>query len=71
MLNLTNLHRIDDILLYEASRMYWIAQDDTGYSVTVEDIDESGDAYTVETYAASSLSTAVAIIERLEAGEAE
>lgn len=71
MLNLTNIHRLDDVLLYESSRMYWITQDDTGYAVTVEDLDEDGEAYTVETYAASSLSTAIAIIERLEAGEAE
>ena len=71
MLNLTNIHRLDDVILYEADQMYWIAQDDTGYAVTVEDLNADGEAYTVATYAASSLSTAVAIIERLEAGEAE
>ena len=71
MLNLTNIHCLNDVLLYESSSMYWITQDNTGYAVTIEDLDADGEAYTVETYAASSLSTAVAIIERLESGEAE
>ena len=71
MLNLTNIHRLDDVLLYESSSIYWITQDNTGYAVCVEDLDADGEAYTVGTYAASSLSTAVAIIERLESGESE
>ena len=71
MLNLTNIHRLDDVLLYESSCMYWITQDDTGYAVTVEDLDDDGEAHTAETYAASSLSNAIAIIEHMEAGAAE
>lgn len=56
---------------YYGANHYHITQDRTGYAVHVTTLDEDGNATPGETYAASSFSTAVAIIERLEAGEAE
>ena len=56
---------------YYGMNHYHITQDRTGYAVHVEALDENGNATPGETYAASSLSTALAIIERLEAGEPE
>ena len=56
---------------YYGANHYHITQDRTGYAVHVTTLDDNGDAIPGPTYAASSLSTAIAIIERLEAGEAE
>lgn len=56
---------------YYGAGHYHITQDRTGYAVYVTTLDDNGNATPGPTYAASSLSTAVAIIERLEAGEAE
>jgi hypothetical protein len=56
---------------YYGMNHYHITQDRTGYAVQVEMLDEDGNATPGETYAASSMSIAMAIIERLEAGEAE
>lgn len=56
---------------YYGANHYHITQDRTGYAVHVETLDEDGNATPGETYAASSFSTAAAIIERLESGEAE
>lgn len=62
-------------LHYYGFNHYTITQDGSAYAVyvmTPEDDDPSGGNYTPgETYAASSLSTAIAIIERLEAGAPE
>lgn len=58
-------------LHYYGACHYHITQDRTGYAVHVEMLDDYGNATTGPTYAASTLSTAIAIIERLEAGEAE
>ena len=73
MLDFRQFDRIaPDIILYAGEYMYYIILDaNHSLTVHVEDLDDNGDAYTVETYAASNLSTAVAILERLEAGEAE
>lgn len=72
MLNFDRLDVTPDCIIYEGEIMYSIIRNpDNNLTVHAEDIDENGDAYTVEDYAASSLSTAIAIIERLEAGEAE
>ena len=56
---------------YYGADHYHITHDRTGYAVHVTTLDDNGDAAPGPTYAASSLSTAIAIIERLEAGEAE
>lgn len=56
---------------YYGADHYTITQDRTGYTVHVTTLDEDGNATPGETYAASALSAAVAIIERLEAGEPE
>jgi hypothetical protein len=72
-----DLNSIKDPEAYDAGIWYYgadhyhITQDRTGYAVHVEMLDEDGNATPGETYAASSLSTAIAVIERLEAGEAE
>lgn len=58
-------------LHYYGANHYHITQDRTGYAVQIEMLDEDGNATSGPTYAASSLSTAVAIIERLEAGVPE
>ena len=81
MLDFEQFDRIDaDTLLYVGDEyMYFITHaPDGSFSVQV-DAAESSDpetedldiTYTVGTYAASSLSNAVAIIEQLEAGVAE
>ena len=61
----------DTGVMYYGADHYHITQDRTGYAVHVEKMDDDGNATPGETYAASSLSTAIAIIERLEAGEPE
>lgn len=81
MLDFEQFDRIDaDTLLYVGDEyMYFITHAPDGSLSVQVDAAESSDpetddldiTRTVETYAASSLSTAVAIIERLEAGEAE
>ena len=58
-------------LHYYGADHYHITQDRTGYAVHVTTLDDNGNATPGETYAASTLSTAIAIIERMEAGEAE
>lgn len=61
-----------DCIMYEGEYLYTIIRNpDNSLTVHVEDLDDNGDAFTVENYAASTLSTAIAIIERLEAGEPE
>ena len=81
MLDFEQFDRIDaDTLLYVGiEHMYFITRTpDNSLSVSV-DAAESSDpesddldiTYTVETYAAATLSAAIVIIERLEAGEAE
>lgn len=72
MLNFDSLDISPDCIIYEGECMYSILRNpDNSLTVHVEDLDDNGDAYTVENYAVSALSTALAIIERLEAGEAE
>ena len=61
----------DTGIWYYGADHYHITKDRTGYAVHVTTLDDNGDAITGPTYAASSLSTAIAIIERLEAGEPE
>lgn len=56
---------------YYGMNHYHITEDRTGYAVHVETLDDDGNATSGEIYAASSFSTAAAIIERLEAGEPE
>lgn len=60
-------------IMYEGKEYLYtiIRNPDNSLTVHVEDLDDNGDAFTVENYAASALSTAMAIIERLEAGEPE
>lgn len=81
MLDFEQFDRIDaDTLLYVGDEyMYFITHaPDGSLSVQVDaaessdpDTDDMDITYTVETYAASSLSVAIATIERLEAGETE
>lgn len=71
MLDLECITTAPQALHYFGMNHYEITQDRTGYAVHVETLDEDGNATPGETYAASALSTAIAIIERLEAGEAE
>lgn len=72
MLDFTQFDRMDaDTITYAGEYLYIITYDAFGLVVTVEDLDNNGDAYDKARYAASSLSTALAIIERLEAGEPE
>ena len=72
MLNFKSFDISPDCIIYEGEYMYSIIRNtDNSLTVHVEDLDDNGDAYTVEDYAASALSTAIQIIERLEAGEAE
>lgn len=54
-------------LHYYGYNHYTVTQDRTGYAVHVETLDEDGNGTPGETYAASSLSTAIQIIENLEA----
>lgn len=75
MLNISNFD-VDTcadsaILAYYGQNHYTITEDRYNYAVHVEMLDEDGNATPGETYAASALSTAIAIIERLETGEAE
>ena len=58
-------------LHYYGADHYHITHDRTGYAVHVTTMYDNGNATPGPTYAASSLSTAIAVIERLEAGEAE
>lgn len=58
-------------LHYYGYNHYTITQDGNAYAVYVETLDEDGNATPGETYAASSLSTAIQIIENLESGEPE
>jgi len=72
MLNFDCFDVSPDHIIYEGEYMYSITRNpDNSLTVLVEDLDENGDAYTVEDYAASSLSTAIQIIENLEAGVPE
>lgn len=74
MLDIINFDIIDNMLYYIGSNEYIITTPDRtrrNYSVSVTALDEDGEPYTVGTYAASTLSTAIAIVERMEAGEAE
>ena len=58
-------------LHYYGADHYHITQDRTGYAVHVATLDDNGNVAHGPTYAASTISIAIAIIERLEAGEAE
>lgn len=72
MLNFKSFDISDDLIIYEGNQMYSITPaGDGSLTVLVEDLDENGELTKSEPYAASSLSTALAIIERLEAGELE
>lgn len=78
MLDFNNFSCIDDILHYIGENEYIIAPEhpvnrefNNGYSVFVTALDPDGEPYDAGTYAASTLSAAIAIVERLEAGEAE
>ena len=71
MLELECITTAPQALHYFGVNHYEITKDRTGYAVHVETLDEDGNATPSETYAASALSTAIAIIERLETGEAE
>ena len=72
MLDFTQLDRMDaDTITYAGEYLYIITHDAFGLVVTVEDLDANGNAYDKARYAASSLSTAIQIIENLEAGEPE
>lgn len=78
MLDFKNVTCIDDILHYIGENEYIIAPEypanreaNNGYSVFVTALDPDGEPYDAGTYTASTLSAAIAIIERLEAGEAE
>ena len=71
MLDLECITTAPQALHYYGMSHYRITQDRTGYAVQVVMLDEDGNATPGETYAASSLSTAIQIIESLEAGEAE
>lgn len=57
----------DDGIWYYGANHYNITEDRTGYAVHVITLDDNGDATPGPTYAASSLSTAFAIIEQMEA----
>lgn len=72
MLNFKSFDISPDCIIYEGEYLYSIIRNaDNSLTVHVEDLDDNGDAYTVEDYAASTLSTAIQIIEHLEAGEPE
>ena len=81
MLDFEQFDRIDaDTLLYVGNEyMYFITHAPDGSLSVQVDAAESSDpetddldiTRTVETYAASSLSTAIEVIERREAGDAE
>lgn len=71
MLDLECFATAPQALHYYGANHYHITQNRTGYAVHVETLDDDGNATPGETYAASSMSTALAIIERLEAGEPE
>jgi len=71
MLDLECFTTAPQALHYYGMNHYHITQDRTGYAVHVETLDEADNATPGETYAASSFSTAVAIIERMEAGDPE
>lgn len=72
MLDFTQLDRVDaDTITYAGEYLYIITRDRFNLAVIVEDLDDNGDAYDKASYAASSLSTTLAIIERLEADEPE
>lgn len=74
MLDLNNIQgpeAYDTGIWYYGADHYNITQDRTGYAVHVTTLDDNGNATPGPTYAASSLSTALAIVERLEAGEPE
>lgn len=70
MLQLRNFDVADDILYYIGERQYIIVPDAPhGYVVYVNSLDEYGDVFENGDYAASSLSVAIDIVERLENGE--
>jgi hypothetical protein len=71
MLDLDCFSTTPEAIEYYGASHYIITQDRTGYAVHVTTLNGNGDAVPGPTYAASSLSTAIAIIERLEAGKAE
>lgn len=71
MIDLECLATSNGAIYYHGEYHYRITQDRTGYAVHVVTLDEDGNPTPGETYAASALSTAIAIIERLESGEPE
>lgn len=74
MIDLECLATSNGAIYYHGEYHYRITQDRTGYAVHVMHyglMDAEGGPIPGETYAASSLSTALATVERLEAGEPE
>ena len=76
MLNFNDFTCIDDILYYIGENEYIIAPEypvnrevNDGYSIFVTALDPDGEPYDAGTYTASTISQAIAIVERLEAGE--
>lgn len=70
MLSLRDFDVVDDILHYIGENEYIIAPDAPhGYVVYVNSLDEYGDVYDNGDYTASTISTAIAIVDRLENGE--
>ena len=68
MLDLSMFDVLGSVLFYESERHYFISKDDCGYVLRIETLDDNFDI-SVESYACSSLSVAVASIEALENGE--
>lgn len=68
MLDFCNFVRIDgNIIQYMSDDLYTIFKDeDESYTVIIQTLDENGNMSTEKMFAASSLSTAVAIIEERE-----
>lgn len=71
MLNINNFTRIDGFFHYISENEYIICPDARykHFDVIVTALDEDGEPRDAGTYAAPTLSTAIAIIERLEAGK--
>ena len=66
MLNISDFGISQNILCYFGVNHYFITSGKTGYILTVATLDEDGDART-ETYNCSSVSSAIATIEEMEA----
>lgn len=70
MLQICNFDTVDDMIYYIGESQYIIAPDAPhGYVVYVTSLDEDGEPFDNGDYAASSISAAIDIVERLENGE--